>query len=85
MSAEQPSETESVAYFRRELFRTLGNLAKPAAEQIAYLQEIFRSMRMEQEDDWISADELGLEFGDAFSGACGDPVEERSAGDASSA
>ena len=71
--AQAERDAQSVSYFQRELFRSLANLARPASEQIAYLQHIFRFMKMKQEDDWISAEELVLEYDDSFRGACGDP------------
>lgn len=71
--AEAEHAAQRVTYLQRELFRTLGNLARPAQEQIEYLQDIFRFMKMKQEDDWICADELALEYYEAFIGCCGEP------------
>lgn len=64
---------QRVTYLQRELFRTLGNLARPAQGQIDYLQDIFRFMKMKQEDNWICADELALEYYEAYIGSCGEP------------
>ena len=71
--AQAERDAQSISYFQRELFRSLANLALPASEQIAYLQDVFRFMKMKQEGDWISPEELVLEYDDSFRGACGDP------------
>ncbi len=67
------TDIQRVTFLQRELLRTLGNLASPAQGKIGYLQDIFQFMKMKQEDDWICADELALEYYEAYTGSCGEP------------